>query len=157
MARYVHRCFLDAPQVAQALTKRLAELLPAEYPVGSEQQLVGVNPRLRFLKYLVGMHHADHTDCAHEDELGRSFLTVQLYLNSEFGGGRTTFISDQLVPIEPTTGGAIVFDHELYHRGGIVTSGVKYAIRMDVSYSKAQPNIPSVPAEVPRKSRWSRK
>ncbi|CAJ1445956.1 unnamed protein product [Effrenium voratum] len=55
-------------------------------------------------KYVPGMHHSDHTDCAHEDEAGRSFLTVQLYLNDRFSGGRTTFISDRLVPIEPTPG-----------------------------------------------------
>lgn len=152
MARYAHRCLLDAPRIAQALTRRMATLLPAEYPVGSKQQLLGVNQRLRFLKYLPGMHHADHTDCAHEDENGKSFLTVQLYLNSSFGGGQTTFISDQLVPIEPIAGKAIVFDHELYHRGGMVTSGVKYALRMDVSYKAKLAG-----EAVARKSRWARK
>ncbi|CAK9098464.1 unnamed protein product [Durusdinium trenchii] len=136
--RFAQRCLLDAPLVAEALTWRLWQLLPQEYPPSSGQRLLGVNKRLRFLKYGPGMHHADHTDCAHEDEQSRSFLTVQLYLNSGFGGGRTTFISDGLVPIEPTTGGAIVFDHELYHRGGMVTSGLKYALRMDVSYEKVQ-------------------
>jgi len=117
-----------------------------------ENPRLGVNQRLRFLKYLPGMHHADHTDCAHEDENGKSFLTVQLYLNSSFGGGQTTFISDQLVPIEPIAGKAIVFDHELYHRGGMVTSGVKYALRMDVSYKAKLAG-----EAVARKSRWARK
>ena len=126
------------------------------YCMRPEHPRLGVNQRLRFLKYLPGMHHADHTDCAHEDENGKSFLTVQLYLNSSFGGGQTTFISDQLVPIEPIAGKAIVFDHELYHRGGMVTSGMKYALRMDVSYSKAKlASGEAVAAE--RKSRWARK
>ncbi|CAK0790231.1 unnamed protein product [Prorocentrum cordatum] len=134
-ARFALRCLVDAPQVAAAVTARLSQLLPAEYPPGSGRLLVGVNERLRFLKYLPGMHHSgDHTDCAHEDARGRSFLTVQLYLNSSFVGGRTTFVSDRLVPVEPSTGCAVVFDHELYHRGGIVTEGTKYAVRMDVLY-----------------------
>lgn len=77
---------------------------------------------------------------------------MQLYLNSSFGGGQTTFISDQLVPIEPIAGKAIVFDHELYHRGGMVTSGVKYALRMDVSYKAKLAG-----EAVARKSRWARK
>eukprot|EP00439_Symbiodinium_sp_Y106_P015034 s4244_g2.t1 len=159
-ARYAFRCLLDAPQVAAAVTRRLAQLLPSEYPTGSGQQLLGVNQRLRFLKYLPGMHHADHTDCAHEDENGRSFLTIQLYLNTDFTGGRTTFISDRLVPIEPSTGGAIVFDHELYHRGEMVTSGQKYALRMDVSYQKpGASSSPPVKTEVEerRRGRWGRK
>lgn len=134
-ARYALRCFVDAPALAAVMTRRLSALLPAEYPPDSGRSLVGVNERCRFLKYLPGMHHAgDHTDCAHEDPRGRSFLTVQLYLNETFRGGRTTFISDTLVPVEPTTGGAVVFDHELYHRGGQVTEGVKYAVRLDVLY-----------------------
>jgi len=135
-ARFALRCLLDAPAVASAVTKRLQNLLPQVYPPGSRRQLVGVNERMRFLKYHPGMHHSgDHTDCAFEDSArGRSFLTVQLYLNDAFQGGRTTFVSDHLVPVEPSPGGAVVFDHELYHRGGMVTKGTKYAVRMDVLY-----------------------
>eukprot|EP00929_Paragymnodinium_shiwhaense_P045615 TRINITY_DN23277_c0_g1_i3.p1 TRINITY_DN23277_c0_g1~~TRINITY_DN23277_c0_g1_i3.p1 ORF type:complete len:398 (+),score=44.72 TRINITY_DN23277_c0_g1_i3:134-1327(+) len=138
-ARFAMRCLVDAPAVAAALTERLRSVLPPEYPPGSGRPLVGVNDRLRFLKYLPGMHHSgDHTDCAHEDpERGRSFLTIQVYLNDSFTGGRTTFISDKLVPIEPTVGAAVVFDHELYHRGGMVTSGTKFAVRLDVCYGHA--------------------
>ena len=137
LARFAMRALADAPQVAAALTARLARLLPAEYPPGSGRRLVGVNERLRFLRYSPGMHHrGDHTDCAHEDARGRSFLTVQLYLNDAFRGGRTTFVSDRLVPVEPSVGGAVVFDHELYHRGGVVTAGTKYAVRLDVLYGE---------------------
>jgi hypothetical protein len=135
-ARFAQRCLVDAPVVAAVITKRLEALLPKEYPPASGRFLVGVNERLRFLKYDAGMHHSgDHTDCAHEDpQRGRSFLTVQLYLNDSFCGGQTTFISDRLVPIEPVPGTAIIFDHELYHRGGMVSQGTKYAVRMDVLY-----------------------
>lgn len=135
-ARFALRCLVDAPLVAAALTARLSALLPVEYPPDSGRPRIGVNQRLRFLKYFPGMHHSgDHTDCAHEEAgCGRSFLTVQLYLNASFRGGRTTFISDRLVPVEPTPGGAVVFDHELYHRGGQVTEGTKYAVRLDVLY-----------------------
>merc|ERR1711912_145954 len=112
---------------------RLKDVLPKEYPEQSGRYLIGVNDRLRFLKYMPGMHHSgDHTDCAHEDpEIGISRITVQIYLNDQFGGGRTTFISDRLIPVEPTVGGIVAFDHELYHRGGLVTCGTKYALRMD--------------------------
>jgi len=134
-ARFALRCLVDAPRMAALVTSRLRDLLPIEYPPGSGRPLVGVNERCRFLKYLPGMHHGgDHTDCAHEDERGRSFLTLQVYLNVAFRGGRTTFISDALVPIEPELGCGVVFDHELYHRGGMVTEGIKYALRMDVLY-----------------------
>lgn len=135
-ARFALRSLVDAPQVATVITNRLSALLPTEYPPRSGRPLVSVNERCRFLKYLPGMHHmGDHTDCTYQDpERGQSFLTVQIYLNEDFSGGHTTFISDRLVPIEPTVGGAVVFDHELYHRGGMVTKGVKYALRLDVLY-----------------------
>ncbi|CAE8639464.1 unnamed protein product [Polarella glacialis] len=141
-ARYAMRCLVDAKFFAQALTARLVDVLPSEYPPGSGRQMIGLNERCRFLKYLPGMHHAgDHTDCAYDDpSSGRSFLTVQLYLNDDFCGGHLTFISDQLVPIKPALGRAIIFDHGLYHRGGMVAQGVKYALRMDVLYGPPGPN-----------------
>merc|ERR1712070_217938 len=116
-------------------TARLKDLLPKEYPPNSGRHLIGITDRLRFLKYERGMHHSgDHTDCAHEDERGTSQLTVQVYLNANFEGGRTTFISERLVPVVPEPGLAVIFDHELYHRGGMVLSGTKYALRLDVMY-----------------------
>lgn len=155
-ARFAFRCLADAPGVAAALDRRLGALLPTEYPPGSGQRRVGFNQRLRFLKYLPGMHHSgDHTDCAHEDpDVGKSMITVQMYLNDQFQGGRTTFISDRLIPVQPTVGGIVAFDHELYHRGGLVTSGVKYALRMDVMYSYAG-DAQMHPAKVSRMQRES--
>lgn len=167
-ARFALRSLLDAPHVAAVITDRLSALLPTEYPPGSGRPLVGVNERCRFLKYLPGMHHmGDHTDCAYQDpERGQSFLTVQIYLNEGFSGGHTTFISDKLVPIEPTVGGAVVFDHELYHRGGMVTKGVKYALRLDVLYGYPRNGTPEISTrttrslddsvEKKRRSRWAK-
>ena len=126
VTRFALRCVIDAPAVARALTERLRPHLPAQSPHAPGGALVGVSERLRFLKYEPGMHHAgDHTDKSYADPARgvRSALTLQVYLNDGYEGGRTTFVSEQLVPVEPVPGRAIVFDHELYHRGGMVLEG----------------------------------
>jgi hypothetical protein len=108
-------------------------------------QLVGLNERLSFLRYAVSERYGRHVDVPYEDsEKGiRSFITVQLYLNSEFAGGETRF--DQEVgykdfhshghlDVVPETGSALLFEHELTHEGCAVTEGVKYTVRIDVLY-----------------------
>ena len=111
-------------------------MIPEEY---EGRRFARVNHRLRVLKYDNGMHHADHTDRVYAEGAVASALTIQIYLNDGFEGGRTTFISDRLVPVEPGVGRAIIFDHGLYHRGGMLlgTDKPKYSLRLDILYTAA--------------------
>ena len=63
----------------------------------------------------------------------RSLLTLIVYLNEDFAGGRTAFLDFEL-QATPKTGTALVFQHLLLHEGCMVHSGVKYAMRSDVMY-----------------------
>ena len=68
----------------------------------------------------------------------RSNMTVLLYLNDDFGGGHTTFMSGpplDAVPtlsVAPEPGKALLLRQDAWHRGDPVTSGMKYLMRTDV-------------------------
>ena len=61
-------------------------------------------------------------------------LVLQIYLNVGFVGGRTTFISDNLVPIDVVIGAGVAFDPALYRREAMVLEGTKYALRLEVRH-----------------------
>ena len=68
-------------------------------------------------------------------------LTLMLYLNTPIAGGDTNFLSDegqhQKRTVNPTTGQGLLFDHTLRHESTELETGVKYAIRTDVMYRRA--------------------
>lgn len=39
-------------------------------------------------------------------------------------------------PYNPSTGEALLFDHDIRHEGALLEEGVKYAIRTDVMYRR---------------------
>ena len=71
-----------------------------------------------------------------------------LYLNTPGSGGETNFLDprnrdfkgglddDDRVSVHPTTGSALVFDHDVFHEGALLEEGVKYAIRTDVMFER---------------------
>lgn len=137
------RMVLTAPELANALFARLRAVLPSELvdDQGARHRLVGLNERFRFCRYSGGQSFRIHRDGAHAPRPGlRSRLTVQVYLDEAFRGGRTRFYRDrrgsELGAITPKTGAAIVFDHDLWHDGEAVTEGTKHVMRTDVMYER---------------------
>jgi hypothetical protein len=55
-----------------------------------------------------------------------------VYLNDDFTGGETRFTQGV---VKPAKGMALVFVHQLFHQGDVVTSGRKYVVRTDVMYA----------------------
>lgn len=73
-----------------------------------------------------------------------------IYLNgsNEFEGGRTLFFpskeNDMIIQeFLPDAGDLIIFDHNIWHSGEMLTSGVKYILRSDILYQK-QPIVNSI-------------
>jgi prolyl 4-hydroxylase len=56
-----------------------------------------------------------------------------IYLNDAFEGGETKF---NKCSIEPATGKALIFRHELLHEGCPVITGIKYVLRTDIMYRR---------------------
>lgn len=116
---------------------------------------VGLNERMRILRYDKGTYFAPHYDGTYvrnmEAGLDRkgevSFVTFQLYLNEGCGGGTTRFLARgrdrnghmNFVDVMPKIGSVLLFQHDCYHEGAKVTSGRKYVIRSDVMYTTKGP------------------
>ncbi|HEX2691488.1 MAG TPA: 2OG-Fe(II) oxygenase [Kofleriaceae bacterium] len=127
------RVMLDDTGLAAELFGRLGGAIP---PRLFGRRAVGVNERFRCYRYEPEQRFAPHYDGAYtRSPVERSELTLMVYLNDEFTGGRTAF-HDFDVEVAPRTGIALLFQHRLLHEGCIVRSGVKYVLRSDVMYAE---------------------
>lgn len=132
------RCYIDSFEESERIWERIKQFVPQ---VWNGHQALGLNERLRVLRYDEGEYFAPHFDGSYQRDNGeRSYITLQLYLNEGFEGGHTTFLpldgSARAVPCIPKTGRVLIFQHDILHEGSVLESGQKYAIRTDVMYSK---------------------
>ena len=141
------RCIVDSMAAAELLWQRLRPFVPQEISPGvsTKWRAVGLNERLRFLRYAPGDYFAPHCDGSfvHTDGARKgqtSYMTVMMYLNEPKEDGETNFLNprdeDDLVRVRPKPGMALCFDHRLLHEGAPLRKGVKYAIRTDVMFER---------------------
>ena len=155
------RCIIDSEDAAENLWQRIRPYVLADVedlrslPRGWRP--VGLNERLRFLKYDVGNFFAPHADGSYVRESGpcvgdRSFLTLMLYLNVPGKGGATNFLpcdqSRAPTSVAPRTGLGLVFEHQLEHEGAELLEGRRYCIRTDVMFTRRPPPEPVEPEPV---------
>ncbi|XP_048242162.1 uncharacterized protein LOC124137987 isoform X2 [Haliotis rufescens] len=130
------RYMWDSRKVSKKLWSRVKTYVPEVF---KGRRALGLNERLRFLRYEPGEYFRIHKDGIYtRKNMERSYITVQMYLNEGFQGGCTTFFSSdalQKVPVVPKKGSALIFQHDILHEGSEVMEGLKYAIRTDVMYS----------------------
>ena len=131
------RCIVDSEDKAGWLWDKIKDFIPDtwnSYPV------VGLNERLRFLKYEGGEYFKPHMDGTYvrPDGSERSYITIQLYLNEGFEGGNTTFLSNHSEledrGVVPKPGRILVFQHDILHEGSLLVKGTKYTMRTDIMY-----------------------
>jgi len=143
--RRTSRCMIDCPEAARVLFERIRDYLPPHGPNGGWCRPVGLNERLRILRYDPGDYFKPHQDGVYERPAGHpqardvSLMTLMLYLNTPERGGDTSFLSfgdERPSRVAPATGRALLFDHNLLHEGATLRKGVKYAIRTDVMYTR---------------------
>lgn len=126
------RVLIEDQQLSDRLWERLKEFVPAEIEAWQAQ---GLNEMWRFYRYSLGQRFKRHPDGRYRrNENEESRLTFFIYLNQDFEGGATSFDS---LTIQPQTGTALCFKHELKHQGNEVGKGLKYVLRSDVMYKKA--------------------
>ncbi|KAF9921121.1 hypothetical protein FBU30_008884 [Linnemannia zychae] len=155
------RCIVDDVQFTKELWERVKSHIPA---VWEGREVVGMNERLRFLKYLPGDQFAPHMDGEYRRTDGSgevTKITIQFYLNGSeddalsnyqghgvpLKGGETTFLSEKYygkhdvkandkdrVPVTCKTGQVLIFQHDLVHEGSPVEQGCKYVVRGDILY-----------------------
>ncbi|KAF9359086.1 hypothetical protein BGX26_000186 [Mortierella sp. AD094] len=148
-----HRCIIDDHAVAAELWERIKHHVPAVY---KSRPVIGMNERLRFLKYGPGDKFQPHMDGEYRRTDGSGHvtkITVQFYLNQDCQGGATSFLQEkmiwadedegtrEIVAVPPKTGQVLVFQHDLVHEGSKVTEGLKYVIRSDILYGPPNTSI----------------
>jgi hypothetical protein len=127
----------------------------------SPWECVGLNERLRVLRYDPGTYFAPHFDGNYvrtsqnwrwkgaDERMDRkgetSHVTCMLYLNDGFEGGATRFFGrdddcaeeeGNVADVVPVAGSVLLFEHHVLHEGCLLTDGRKYALRTDVMYTK---------------------
>jgi predicted 2-oxoglutarate/Fe(II)-dependent dioxygenase YbiX len=125
------RVMVDDSGWAENLWHRIRDEIPAFL---RGRQAIGLNERFRFYRYDPGEWFAPHRDgCFLRENGEQSLLTFMVYLNDGFEGGNTVF---EKVSVTPTSGTALVFEHQLLHEGAAVIRGRKYVLRSDVMYGR---------------------
>lgn len=110
---------------------------------GKYIEAVGLNERLRLLRYKSGEFFHSHNDATFvrgADQGLRageqSYVSVHVYLNQKFKGGNTTFHArGRYFDVKPRTGSILIFEHNILHEGQKVTHGKKYVVRTDIMYT----------------------
>ncbi|WAQ99481.1 hypothetical protein MAR_023854 [Mya arenaria] len=121
------RCIWDTTEEADRIWQRIKEHVPKEF---QKRKVLGLNERLRFLKYKPGEYFKPHQDGSYFRENGEKSFGFQ--------GGSTTFMNFNLknpVEVVPKTGSILVFQHDIMHEGSLLKKGKKYTMRTDVMYS----------------------
>lgn len=147
------RFVIDNDYLANQLFEKVKSYLPETIEINSAIQaengvwhLKELNSRLRFCKYSANQYFHRHLDGVHyRNDTTQSKLTFMIYLNSatEFKGGRTLFYktketSEIWASYIPKQGDLIVFDHNVWHEGEVLTHGEKFVLRSDILYSKEE-------------------
>jgi WD40 repeat protein len=145
------RFVMDNEELANKLFQKVKPYLPqtitTNSPIQAENgtwQLKELNSRLRFCKYAANQYFHRHLDGIHyRSATVQSKLTFMIYLNSatEFKGGRTLFFKTKdteeiWASYIPKQGDLIVFDHNVWHEGEMLTEGEKFVLRSDILYSR---------------------
>lgn len=134
-----YRVIFDDQALADSLFERVKKYLPLELDEEKEWELLNLNERFRFYRYNDGQQFKQHRDGAfirNDDEISK--ITMIIYLNENFEGGATRFISHGELDDyeEPKTGKLLLFRHPLLHAGCPVFDGTKYILRTDVMYKR---------------------
>lgn len=150
------RLLIDNDTLANQLFKKVKPYLPETIEINSTikiengvWKLKELNNRIRFCKYSANQYFNRHLDGVHyKNNKTQSKLTFMIYLNSsaEFKGGRTLFFktkeTDEIwASYIPKKGDLIVFDHNIWHEGEILTQGEKFVLRSDILYSRKERTI----------------
>lgn len=134
--RKSHRCIIDSKSFVDILWHRIQSYVPSVWKNG--EVCMGLNERLRILRYDPGDEFKPHRDGAYGDPSGAiSKLTILIYLNEGYQGGYTAFMNSSesaWIPVTPYTGSIAIQDQELVHFVPPLQAGRKYVIRTDIMY-----------------------
>lgn len=128
---FSNRKWID-PSLANTFYKKLCKYIePSDLAIRA-------NNIIMTGKYEPGQQFNMHTDTGlfyDRTSKEKSRWTLLIYLNADYEGGKTLFYDDNWQPTEditPEKGKALLFDIDLWHRGDILKSGIKYWIGCEI-------------------------
>jgi hypothetical protein len=129
----------DDEEIAGEMWRRIEGVVREKISGVIKNEMIGLNPRLRVLRYQPGDYFRPHYDNWFMRDGTISLFTVMLYLNDGYGGGETVFLDDNdvkfKVPHRGKVGSVLIFEQEeLLHEGAELTSGEKYIVRTDIMF-----------------------
>lgn len=131
------RCIIDSRPFVDRLWERIRHVVPPTWG-HTHATCVGLNERLRILRYDPGDEFKPHSDGSYVAPSGAiSKITILLYLNEGYEGGYTHFLhesNEAWIPIQPYVGSAVMQDQTLVHFVPPLVSGRKYVVRTEVMY-----------------------
>lgn len=152
------RCIIDSPVTTEFMWQRVLKVSGDDVcllhaPFAQYQQkldAVGLNERMRVLRYDPGTYFSPHYDGCYQRgyEAGErrgehSCVTFMLYLNEGYVGGSTRLLDcrdeSRGFNVVPQTGSVLLFQHDVFHEGSPLIEGRKYALRTDVMYTDKGP------------------
>jgi len=98
----------------------------------------GLSSQLHFLKFRQGDFFAPHRDSQYKRGHDLSYVTLQVYLNSSYRGGTTSFnvSGAKHLDVKVKTGSILLFSQALRRQETPVTEGRRFSIRADIMYGK---------------------
>jgi hypothetical protein len=145
----------DYPKLSEKIYNRIKHFLPQKYVIEEDVDEFGtfskgewepsyLNPKIRICKYLNEGFFKPHYDgCYVINQHERSFFTLMFYLNEDYEGGETSFLTKDdlktIFSIKPKKGMMIFFPQDIYHEGKAVV-GEKYIFRTDIVFKRSNLN-----------------
>jgi len=133
------RVLVNDPDLARFFWERIQPFVTEQFDSWIP---TSVNEQFRFYKYALNERFNKHRDGRfRRTESEESRLTLMVYLNDDFLGGETEFDDFTVLPEKGT---ALVFRHDIKHKGCKVLSGFKYAIRTDIMFIDTDDRISQI-------------
>jgi hypothetical protein len=133
--RKSYRCMIDSHSFVKTLWERIRHLVPDTW---DSKPVIGINERLRILRYYPGDEFKPHVDGHYVSPEGNhSQITLLIYLNEDYKGAFTSYLSSNnhsWIQIVPKTGMVVLQDQSLLHYVPALQEGCKYAIRTEIMY-----------------------
>lgn len=129
----------ESQELAALLFARVQPFVPQSWDGKIPYSL---NDAIRVVKYAPGTYYKHHLDgYQRKDENTRSYFSFLLYLNDGYEGGKTEFYDmddpNNIVSLSARQGSVAIFEHQIWHGGGTLIKGTKYAIKSEVMYSSS--------------------
>lgn len=188
-------CVLYDDKLAKNLMDQLISHLPNNleflgdnpyfhsFTKGKEWSPAFIYNKFRIYKYDEGTSFPEHLDYkvkrsilkTDKEYVQQSFLSILVYLNEDFEGGKTGYwpdhngihcrflrnvekqcsVKDHQIIIQPKIGMAVVQDQNILHEGLPTKKGIKYILRSDIIHEREVISDPRIIKEF-RSSEWER-